>query len=267
MFTGIIKEIGKITKIEESSNGKIIAIQAPVLTKDLKVGDSISVNGCCLTVKKFASDCFFADISFTTLKSTTFKNIKVNDFVNLEDSIKLTDKLGGHFVTGHIDDIGSLVKIEKLGNFYSLIVKVEKNILKFIAPKGSIAVDGISLTVVNTYEDLSLNSSLDSNFNKDSGYFSITVIPHTFENTTLKYKKINSLLNIEVDILARYVENLLNFTNKNITKANNNNNYNNNYNEDNNDDNHNNKLNKDNRLINNNDKILEDKLKKYGFIK
>ena len=231
MFTGIIKEIGKITKVEESSNGKLIAVQAPVLAKDLKVGDSISVNGCCLTVKKLSSniDGFFADISFTTLKSTTFKNIKVNDFVNLEDSIKLTDKLGGHFVTGHIDDVGLLVKIEKIGNFYSLIVKVKKNLLKLIAPKGSIAVDGISLTVVNTYEDLSLNLDLDSSFNANSGYFSITVIPHTYENTTLKYKKINSLLNIEVDILARYVENLLDFKN--------------------------------------NDNILEDKLKKYGFIK
>lgn len=226
MFTGIIKEVGKIENVEDGTNSKVLTFSCTGLIKDLKPGDSVCVNGCCLTVKKLTADGFTADLSFSTIASTTFKNARINDPVNLEDSMKISDRFGGHFVTGHIDSTAEIIKIEKVGNSYSAEIKIDSNLIKFIAPRGSVAVDGISLTVVEASGDPAGCS------------FLTTIIPHTFENTILKFKKAKDSVNIEVDLLARYIQNLLQFSgneNENSPRQ--------------------------------KDKILEEKLKEHGFFR
>ncbi len=251
MFTGIIKEIGKVVDIKQSVNGKILTIQCPKLIKGTYIGDSIAVNGCCLTVAKIQEDSFTTDVSFTTLSDTTFKDIRIQSLVNLEDSLKINDKLSGHFVTGHIDCTALISDIQKIGDFYKFKIQIKKEILKYIVPKGSICVDGISLTVTDV---LFLQSA-----SLTDGFFTFTIIPHTFENTILKYKKKNDLVNIEVDMLAKYLENLIEFKNSigkdsisfndKITNSLNN-------------------IAKNKDSIESiSDKELEKKLKKYGFFK
>ena len=196
MFTGIIKEVGKVKKI--TGGGKNIEIEVSCsyeILKIIKKGDSIAVNGCCLTVKECTKESFRCDISFSTLKTTAFKNIKVNDPVNLEDSLKVSDILSGHLVTGHIDTVAPILKIEKISNSYKFYINTPENFLPYLAPKGSVALDGISLTI------------LDS----DEKKFCIAVVPHTFENTNLKFKKPADLLNLEIDLIARYIMQVLKF--------------------------------------------------------
>jgi riboflavin synthase len=190
MFTGIIKETGKIIKIKNSVSAKEIEVHSNILIKILETGDSISVNGCCLTVKKINKNSFLCDISFSTLNSTTFKSIKIGEVVNLEDSLLLNGKLGGHFVTGHIDAIAKILKITKIGNSYKIEIESPKSLSQFLAPKGSISVDGISLTIAN---------SANNNF-------STAIIPFTFSSTNLKFKKADDLVNLEVDLISRYLE-------------------------------------------------------------
>jgi len=193
MFTGIVKEIGKLNKVIRINTGLEIEVSSSMLTEDMKPGDSIAVNGCCLTVKDFrAGNSFKADISFSTLKATTFGAIKAGDFLNLEDALKLSDKLGGHMISGHIDNTGKITLISKQGDFYKINIKIPKDIMPFSAPKGSISIDGISLTIAD-----SLN-----------GTMSLAIIPFTFENTNLKYKKSGEKVNLEVDLMARYMLNM-----------------------------------------------------------
>jgi riboflavin synthase len=197
MFTGIIKETGKVIKVEEMSDGKSVSVQCPLLYNGLAIGDSVCVNGCCLTVRKLQNQSFDADISFATVASTTFKTIKTGYPVNLEDSLRPSDRLGGHFVTGHIDDTAEIIKIEKIGQSYLFLFKVDEKLIEFLAPKGSVSVDGISLTIADFY-------TADTN-----NIFSAAVIPHTFENTTMKFKKAGDMVNMEVDLIARYIRNLI----------------------------------------------------------
>ena len=192
MFTGIIKELGKVQKITRINTGLEIQIGCSIITANMDLGDSLAVNGCCLTAKEFGLSYFKADISFSTLKSTTFGSMRAGDRVNLEDAITLKDKLGGHIVTGHIDDVGKIVDVKRIGDFYKLVVKIPKNLLGFAAPKGSFAIDGISLTI----SDVNMNN-LD-----------FAIIPFTFENTNLKFKKPGSKVNLEVDLMARYLINM-----------------------------------------------------------
>ena len=193
MFTGIIKEVGKLNKISRVNTGLEIEVGSLLLTKDMKNGDSVAVNGCCLTVNSFiAGKSFKADVSFSTLKSTTFGFLKSGNYLNLEDAVKLSDKLGGHLVSGHIDSTGKIIKISKEGEFYRLEIKIPKDIIPFAAPKGSLSVDGISLTISD-----SLNTLI-----------SLAIIPFTFENTNLKYKKQGEAVNLEVDLMARYIFNM-----------------------------------------------------------
>jgi riboflavin synthase len=192
MFTGIIKELGQVQKITRINTGLEIQIGCSTITSGMNLGDSVAVNGCCLTVKEFGLSYFKADISFSTLKSTTFGSMRAGDKVNLEEAITLKDRLGGHVVTGHIDDVGKITDVKRIGDFYKLEVKIPKNLLEFAAPKGSFTVDGISLTI----SDININN-LD-----------FAIIPFTFENTNLKFKNPGNKVNLEVDLMARYLINM-----------------------------------------------------------
>lgn len=193
MFTGIVEEIGKIKNIKKLANGCDIEIVCKTVLSDIKLGDSICVNGCCQTVVNFSSDSFSANLSDETLKMTNFLNLKTGDEVNLERALKVSDRFGGHIVQGHIDGQAKFINIEKLSDFYDLFFEVDDNLSKYIVQKGSIAINGVSLTVSE------INSKL----------FKVSIIPHTYSNTTLKSLNSGDFVNIETDILGRYVEKFL----------------------------------------------------------
>lgn len=198
MFTGIVEEIGIIRSITD----KNICIECSKVLENTKVGDSISVNGVCLTVTTLSKDCFTADVSPETLKVSSLSDLRCGDSVNLERALLLTDRLGGHIVSGHIDTIGSVSVLSKNNNFYNLKVCFNSIYRKYIVKKGSISINGISLTIADSGDD----------------FVTIAIIPHTFENTALKVLKKGDNVNIEFDILAKYVEkNLLSTDNSNIT--------------------------------------------------
>lgn len=196
MFTGIIKEIGKIINISGQGKSKTLEISCSRIINDINNGDSIAVNGCCLTVTDFTQNSFRADLSGITFSTTNFANAKINDAVNLEDSLKPSERLGGHFVSGHIDGIAEITEIKKQGNSYIFKIKPPDSLYPFIAPKGSVCLDGISLTIADFDMDI----------------FTVSVIPHTYEYTALKYKKSGNFLNIEADLIARYIANILKFS-------------------------------------------------------
>jgi len=193
MFTGIIKETGRIAKIEDNITSRVIKVQCSKILKNLNTSDSISVNGVCLTVTGIDSQGFTCDVSFNTIKNTSLSDARTGDIVNLEDSLTASDKLGGHFVNGHVDCTASILKIVNTGRFYNIEVELPPEIRDFIALNGSVAIDGISLTVAGV--------------NSDS--FNLVIIPYTYENTNLSGKTTGDRVNIEVDMLARYVVNFL----------------------------------------------------------
>lgn len=192
MFTGIIEGTGKIEKISKNTKNRS-AIQMTVNlgkhAKGLKIGQSVALNGVCLTATKLSkSSCIFEMIEETTIK-TDLGNLKAGDIVNIERSLKTGDRLEGHFVLGHVDGIGIIKKIQNKPKEVQLWFKVPKNISKYIVKKGSIAVDGISLTVVNVKNNL----------------VSVCLIPHTVEMTNFKTKNVGDRVNIETDILGKYI--------------------------------------------------------------
>ena len=193
MFTGIITATGKITKLQPLEKGVRLTVEAPGLgLSDVAIGDSVAHNGVCLTVisKKKAS--YQVDVSRETLDCTTGLDIEGGE-VNLEKAMRLSDRIGGHLVSGHVDGVGEVAKFEKIGESHELVVKAPKALAKYIARKGSITVDGVSLTT-----------------NQVKGRkFSINLIPHTVEATTLKRLEPGSRVNLEVDLIARYVERML----------------------------------------------------------
>ena len=193
MFTGIVEETGFVKTFDKNFKNATLCIGCKSVLKDIKIGDSISVNGVCTTVISYNSSSFVVEISEETLNVSNFSNLKINDELNLERALTLNSRLGGHIVSGHIDCIGELVETEKLSNFYNLKFKLPQKFMKYIVYKGSVTINGISLTVANTDKDT----------------FSVAIIPHTFGNTNLKNITIGDFVNIETDILARYVENLL----------------------------------------------------------
>lgn len=197
MFTGIIEEIGHIKEIKFIPDGKQLNIRAAIVTDDTKIGDSISVNGVCLTVIKAAKDHFWAEAVGETLKKTTINLLKNGTAVNLERALKLQSRLGGHIVQGHINAIGRITNITKLGDNYLLEFNIPDGIRKYIINEGSICVDGISLTVAEIRNNI----------------VKISVIPHTWQNTNLQDRKIGDKINIETDVLAKYIENMLKFSN------------------------------------------------------
>ena len=211
MFTGIIEEMG----IVKSIKSKVITIEANKIFDDLKLGDSVSVNGTCLTVSSFSNKIFNADITSETLSRTNLGDLKSGFKVNLERALTLNGRLGGHIVSGHIDGVGIVKNISKKSEDIELVIEVPTNLMKYIIEKGSVAVDGISLTI----------AKVDNNKNN----FSVAIIPHTLKETVLYYKKAGDKVNIENDIIGKYVERLLSFNDFNNeinNKKNNNSNIN-----------------------------------------
>ncbi|WP_073093221.1 riboflavin synthase [Thermosyntropha lipolytica] len=193
MFTGIIEELGTVKRIEKGSQSFRITIKAQKVLEDVKIGDSIAVNGVCLTVVDFAPDFFTADVMPETVAKTTLKSLSSGDYVNLERALRLGDRLGGHLVQGHVDGIGRIIRKESRDIAVIYHIAAPGQVLKYTVPKGSIAIDGISLTVVEV--------------GKDS--FSVSLIPHTAKMTTLGFKNAGDEVNLETDIIGRYIERLL----------------------------------------------------------
>jgi len=192
MFTGIIEAVGRIKQIEQRDGGVRLTIESDTLDfSDVAVGDSIAANGVCLTVIDQAGKSYTIDVSQETLSCTV--GLDAVGEVNLEKAMRLSDRLGGHLVSGHVDGVGEVVKFEPVGESYLLRICAPRELSRFIAPKGSVTVNGVSLTV-----------------NEVSGdEFTINLIPHTLEVTTLKHLKPGSRINLEADMLARYVDRLL----------------------------------------------------------
>lgn len=195
MFTGIIEEIGEIKNIQLSPNGAKLEVACNEILKDANLGDSIAINGCCQTVVKFSNSDFSVEVSPETLNVTNFSTLKKGQKVNLERALTPTSRMGGHIVQGHVDLTGTLLKVEKLENFYNMYFETTDT--KYIVQKGSITVNGISLTVADVNETC----------------FKIAVIPHTYKNTTLQTTQIGEIVNIETDILGRYIEKFLSVNN------------------------------------------------------
>ena len=189
MFTGLVEGQGEILRIEKKKDNALLWIRPGFLWEEKKVGESISVNGVCLTAAVWIGDSFSVDISEETLTRSNLGGLKVGDQVNLEKALRLSDRLGGHWVTGHIDGTGRILKKEIRESFFSLKISFSKSLRPFIVEKGSIAVDGVSLTV-NQVEE------------KD---FDLTIIPHTAAKTTLTRKNIGEEVNLETDLIGKYV--------------------------------------------------------------
>lgn len=193
MFTGIVEELGIIYGLELDSASPSLTIKAQTILSDMKMGDSISVNGVCLTVVSFDRDSFIVEVMPETLRKTGLSELKRGDRVNLERALALGDRLGGHMVSGHIDGVGTIRKKHREANALVIEMKTQPEIMKYAIPKGSMAVDGISLTVVEVKGDS----------------FTVSLIPHTAENTTLGFKFAGSKVNLEGDVIGKYVEKFL----------------------------------------------------------
>ncbi|PHO06423.1 riboflavin synthase subunit alpha [Thermoanaerobacterium thermosaccharolyticum] len=192
MFTGIIEEIGKVKMIQRGDITKI-AIECEKVLDGTAIGDSIAVNGVCLTVTNVGKNLFTADLMRETLKSSNLGDLKIGSMVNLERALSISGRLNGHIVTGHVDTVGTIVNKNRIMNSNVFKIKIDERYSKYVVSKGSIAVDGISLTVVEAL----------------ASYFTVSVIPHTELNTILNFKRIGDSVNIEVDILSKYAEKLL----------------------------------------------------------
>lgn len=190
MFSGIIEEIGKIRDIKKGVKSSNIAVSAKKIFTDLKEGDSISIDGACMTVSMLKENEFSVDASLETLNLTTLADLKKGDSVNLERAIRFSDRIGGHLVTGHVDAVGSIAGRKEVGEAIALTISAPPQFLRYTIIKGSIAVDGVSLTI------------------NEVGNSSITVmlIPYTLKMTTMGFKKIGEKMNLENDVIGKYVE-------------------------------------------------------------
>ena len=194
MFSGIIEKIGEVHEFEVSNDKSYIAIAIDNSDLLLKIGDSVAINGVCLTITKIKDHLFYYDLSPETLALTSLKNLSVNDFVNIEYPLTLNKFISGHITTGHVDTIGVIKSLKKIIDSWEVVVEVKSDILKYIIHKGSITIDGVSLTV----------NKLDNNL------VYLMIIPHTFENTIFKNYKIGQKVNIEVDYITKHLEKLKN---------------------------------------------------------
>lgn len=195
MFTGIIEEIGKIKNIKNGVLSSVLTVEAEKVIEDTKVGDSIAVNGVCLTVVGLFNKGFQADIMAETMRRSCFKNALAGDFVNLERAMKAGGRFGGHIVSGHVDGVGNILSMKEEDNAVWITIGCGREILKYIVEKGSVAIDGVSLTVAFV----------------DDSCFSVSVIPHTGEETILLKKRAGDIINIECDIIGKYVDKLMRF--------------------------------------------------------
>lgn len=193
MFTGIIEELGKITSLDRHAGGARIKISAKIVTENTNEGDSIAVNGVCLTALDIKPDSFSADVSQETLNRSTLGNLRLNSVVNLERAVTPSTRLGGHIVQGHVDARGKFLGAKQDGDFWTVRVGFPSEIGQYLVYKGSVSVEGISLTIANLAGD----------------FFEIAVIPKTWELTNLSSLKPNDEVNLEADVIAKYVERIL----------------------------------------------------------
>ena len=193
MFTGIIKTMGVVVEVDNNCGDPRFYIQSDLDLSKIEIGASICHAGCCLTVIEKKGDVFAVDVSAETLSKTTLGQWRQGTAINLEPSLKVGDELGGHIVSGHIDGVAKIISITPEGDSHRLVIEAPQELAKFIAPKGSVALDGISLTV-NEVND---------------NRFGINIIPHTWNVTTLGKKKVGDFLNIEIDLMARYAARLM----------------------------------------------------------
>ena len=195
MFTGIVEEIGKISEIKKSVKSYRLKISAEKVLENTKIGDSIAVNGICLTVTDMTNSFFSADVMAETVRRTALSDLKHGDSVNLERAMAADGRFGGHIVSGHIDGTGIISEFKKEDNAIWIKISADNHILKYIVEKGSIAIDGISLTVAEL----------------GNGFFKVSIIPHTQHETTLLMKNIGDKVNLECDIIGKYVERMMSF--------------------------------------------------------
>jgi riboflavin synthase len=190
MFTGIIEGLGTISGIRDAGQGKHVTINADFRLEQTKIGDSIAVNGACLTVVKLDGKKFETDVAPETLAKTIFKDAKIGNRINLERALRLSDRLDGHLVSGHIDGTGTILSKKPVGNAIIVTIGVPASLCRYMIPKGSVAVDGISLTI---------NKCSNDNFE-------VSIIPHTAHLTTIGLKKTGDAVNIETDMVGKYIE-------------------------------------------------------------
>lgn len=194
MFTGIVEGVGEVQKVERRATHHQVAVKVPFSLKDTRIGDSIAIDGCCLTVTRKTGRVFAADVSPETLRVTTLGELKAGSRVNVERPLRVGDRLGGHWVQGHVDGVGRLVQRKEVKakpqNYFLLTVKVPKRLQNYMVPKGSVTVDGISLTVNGV----------------SKGQIELCIIPHTQERTTLTAKKPGATLNLEADVLLKFID-------------------------------------------------------------
>jgi riboflavin synthase len=193
MFTGIVEDKGKVLKVEHRGETKRLTLEVPFDLTEMQLGDSINVNGVCLTVVEKRGRAISVDLSPESLQRTTLASVKEGNLVNLERALRLSDRLGGHIVTGHTDGVGTITERRMEGKSFHLRIRIPPSVTPYVVQKGSIAIDGISLTVNELHED----------------WIRLTLIPYTLEKTTLTEKKVGEEVNVEADILGKYVEKVL----------------------------------------------------------
>jgi riboflavin synthase len=194
MFTGIVEEVGEVVKIKQTGEFRTVQVRGKSVLDDLRLGSSIAVNGVCLTARSIDGGTFTADMSRETLERTSLGHLAGGAIVNLERPMRADSRFGGHIMQGHVDGIGRIRRFDREGDAWTLEVEYPAGDSRYIVEKGSIAVDGISLTVASL---------------RETSVFSVAIIPHTFENTNLKVAKAGDRVNLEFDVLAKYVENLI----------------------------------------------------------
>ena len=195
MFTGIVEELAQIKSIESRKKGIRYSVSAEFVMDDLKIGDSISVNGVCLTIIETRENCFYLDLVEETLNKSNLGELKVGDFVNLERAMKATNRFGGHIVQGHVETVGVILEKHMQDEEAMLSVGLDPEWLRYCIPKGAITLDGVSLTIAKI----------------DGNIIEVALIPHTLVNTTLGVKDKTDTLNIETDIIGKYIDRLLSF--------------------------------------------------------
>lgn len=193
MFTGIIEEVGTVSNLKKQAKSLVMTIQASTVLEDVQLGDSIAINGVCLTVTSFTSNQFDVDVMPETFDSTSLKSLEVGSKVNLERAMAANGRFGGHFVSGHVDGVGTIIKRQMVENALYMTIQAPAFCLPFFMLKGSVAIDGTSLTIFHVEEDT----------------LTISLIPHTRGATILAEKKIGDQVNIECDMLAKYVQQML----------------------------------------------------------
>ena len=203
MFTGLVEEIGIVQSVLRGAKSARIVIRANRILGDVKLGDSINTNGVCLTVTDFKDNSFSVDVMAETMRKSNLKGLYPGSRVNMERALRLGDRLGGHLLSGHIDGTGSISSFNKEENAVWVTIKASPELLKYIIPRGSIAIDGISLTAAHVDEEA----------------FKVSIIPHTKDVTTLLEKAVGNEVNLECDMVGKYIERLMNYNSQNVLKS------------------------------------------------